>query len=148
MGSTLHFQTFSNDQIHTLIPYISSALFVTNPPIRGYINAVPYKGLFSASPLQRLGDALQDVQSLPKGRAQRPRRSEAGEEMPRNGESQKHTGSLKKENKASISYTDKDQETLRRGLRILARLIVRTQMRRQLSRRQAESERKDKDHAL
>ena len=67
--------------------------------------------------------------------------------MPRNGGIQKHTGSLKKENKASISYTDEDRETLRRGLRMLARLIARAHMRRQLTGRRAESEGKDKDHA-
>lgn len=67
--------------------------------------------------------------------------------MPRNGGSQKHTGSLKRENKAYISYTNKERETLRRGLRILARLIVRSHMRRQLNGRRARSERKDKYHA-
>ena len=67
--------------------------------------------------------------------------------MQRDRERQKCTGSLSGRKETPISYTAEQRETLRRGLRILARLIVRMHMRRQLTGRRAGSESKDKDHA-
>ena len=66
--------------------------------------------------------------------------------MQRDRERWKCTGSLSDRKETPASYTAEERETLRRGLRILALLIVRTHMRRQLTGRLAGSERKDKDH--
>ena len=66
--------------------------------------------------------------------------------MPRKSENRKHTGSLKKERRISFSYTDEDRDTLRRGLRMLARLIVRAHMRRQLSMNKDGAANSSKDH--
>ena len=66
--------------------------------------------------------------------------------MPRNNGYQKHTGSLRKEKKTSFSYTDEERETLRRGLRMLARLIARVHMRRQLSTHKGGAADSSKDH--
>ncbi len=67
--------------------------------------------------------------------------------MQRYRERRKCTGSRSGRKETHVSYTAEQRETLRRGLRILARLIVRTHMRRQLTGRRAGPERKDKDHA-
>ena len=67
--------------------------------------------------------------------------------MPRNNGNQKHTGSLKKEKNTSFSYTDEEREILRRGLRMLARLMAREHMRRQSSTRKGGSADSSKDHA-
>ena len=66
--------------------------------------------------------------------------------MPRKSESKKHAGSLKKERKTYFSYTDEERETLRRGLRMLARLIARVHMRRQLSMHKGGAADSSKDH--
>ncbi len=52
--------------------------------------------------------------------------------MQRDRERQKCTGSRGGRKDTPISYTDEQRETLRRGLRILARLIVRAHLRGQL----------------
>ena len=67
--------------------------------------------------------------------------------MPRNSESKKHTRSLRKEKKTSFSYTDEEREALRRGLRMLARLIARVHMRRQVSMNKDGAAESSKDHA-
>ena len=67
--------------------------------------------------------------------------------MPRKSESKMDAGSLKKEMKTSFCYTDEERETLRRGLRMLARLIARVHMGRQLSMRKGGAADSSKDHA-
>ena len=52
--------------------------------------------------------------------------------MQRERERQKCTGSRSGRKETSIPYTDEQWEMLRRGLRILARLIVRAHLRGQL----------------
>ena len=47
-------------------------------PSNSYMDVVPYKGLLSTPPLQKLGNALRDGQSLPQMRDPRNRRIEAG----------------------------------------------------------------------
>ena len=47
-------------------------------PIDSYMDVVPYKGLLSTPPLQKLGNALRDGQSLPQMSDLRHRRIEAG----------------------------------------------------------------------
>ena len=116
-------------------------------PERGHINETPLRGLVSTILSQKLANGVQDGQSLSQRRVRKYPHGEAGGELRRIGHKQKHTGIRGNRNKTSFSFTDEERETLRRGLRILARLIVRTHMRRQLTGRQAGSERKDKDHA-
>ena len=67
--------------------------------------------------------------------------------MRRNKERQNHTGTRIKGKETSFSYTGRERETLRRGLRILTRLIVRSHMRRHSSVNHAGTVGKSKDLA-
>ena len=65
--------------------------------------------------------------------------------MPRDNRSKEKTGSRKKVKRTTFSYTDEERETLRCGLLMLARLIARTHLRRQLSMYQSGAANKGKD---
>ena len=67
--------------------------------------------------------------------------------MRRSNGRHRHTRSQRTGKKTSFSYSDEQREVLRHGLRILARLIVRTHMRRQSLENQTKAVSKKKNPA-